>query len=102
MFSFKPYQGIQRRYPVEVLALDTARNIEGVVKLLQWCDCGDKVIIVMERPQNSIDLTEYLDTRGHLDEISARTVMRQIVKTTHELMNLGLMHRDLKVSIRRI
>ena len=50
----------------------------------------------MEKPQNSADLFEVSRRCGAIKEDPARIIFRQLVQSTLELHQLGVLHRDLK------
>lgn len=85
-----------QRVPIEIALLQRSVHISGVIRLIDYFECPDSFIVVMERPDNSKDLFDYITECGALDETEARSMFRQIVETTIELHNAGVVHRDIK------
>lgn len=85
-----------QRVPIEVALLQRAMHINGVIHLIDFYECPDSFIVVMERPQNSKDLFDYITECGGLDEAEARDLFQQIVEAIVELHNAGVVHRDIK------
>jgi serine/threonine protein kinase len=88
--------------PREVWCLDRLAAVDGVVRLL---DCfatapnskhGSGFIVVMERPERSQDLFDYITAQGRLDETEARRFLGEIVEALVQIQAAGIMHRDLK------
>ncbi len=44
------------------------------VTLLDWCDLGNKVLLVMERPDPCMDLNQYVQKKNRLDEDQAKVL----------------------------
>nr|XP_043884125.1 serine/threonine-protein kinase PAK 3-like [Solea senegalensis] len=66
------------------------------VSLLDWYDLGDKVLLVMERPVMSMDLSRYLDISGPLQEALAKVIMKQVVDAAIQMDSEKIFHRDIK------
>ncbi|KAM4554483.1 serine/threonine-protein kinase pim-1-like [Fundulus diaphanus] len=68
------------------------------VTLLDWYCMDQKLVLVMERPQTSLDLAAYVHFRGgRLQEDEARVLMNQLVDASMEIHSKGVFHRDLKL-----
>uniref|UniRef100_A0A3Q2PZ26 non-specific serine/threonine protein kinase n=1 Tax=Fundulus heteroclitus TaxID=8078 RepID=A0A3Q2PZ26_FUNHE len=68
------------------------------VTLLDWYCVDQKLVLVMERPQTSLDLAAYVHLRGgRLQEDEARVLMNQLVDASMEMHSKGVFHRDLKL-----
>jgi len=52
--------------------------------------------VVMERPDNSKDMFDYITETGALSEPDAREMFQQLVETTVALHEAGVVHRDIK------
>lgn len=68
----------------------------GVIKLIEWFEGTDSFIIVMEKPEASKDLFDYISEKGVLDENTSRFFFRQIVETLIQCHKLGVHHGDVK------
>ena len=84
------------KVPLEVALLTTLKSVPGVVKLLEYFEKNDSYVIVMERPENSMDLFDYITENGPLAEVEARGLFRQVVETVAACQNKGVIHRDIK------
>jgi len=84
------------RVPIEVSLLQRSSHLPHVVSLVDYFERPDSFIVVMERPERTKDLFDYITESGPLDEAEARHMFRQIVETTIALHNAGVVHRDIK------
>ena len=50
----------------------------------------------MERPQKTIDLWDYINIHGSLNDTVARIFFTQIVQTVLDMKSNGVLHRDIK------
>lgn len=64
--------------PQEIALLMKCGEIQGVIKPLGWFEKADGYMIVMERPDNCVDLFDYISDRGPLQEDLARDFFRQV------------------------
>ncbi|XP_043207111.1 serine/threonine-protein kinase pim-3-like isoform X2 [Amphibalanus amphitrite] len=85
-----------QRVPLEVILLKDVQHIPGVVKCLDWYERQDSFILVLERPDNCIDLFDYISERGALEERVARSFFKQVVRTVADCHSAGVVHRDIK------
>ncbi|KAL7889481.1 hypothetical protein AOLI_G00017390 [Acnodon oligacanthus] len=85
-----------RRINVEGEAV--SRQTRGAsVALLDWCELQDKLVIVMERPEPSKDLTDYVyESGGYLLEEEGKVILRQLVEGMIDIHSKGVLHRDIK------
>ena len=84
------------KVPLEVALLTTLKSVPGVVRFLEYFEKKDSFVIVMERPENSMDLFDYITENGPLEEVEARGLFRQVVETVAACQNEGVLHRDIK------
>ncbi|KAL4002194.1 Protein kinase domain family protein [Acanthocheilonema viteae] len=83
--------------PTEICLLDICRGVPGVVQLIDWFANSKGFLIVMERPQQCLDLFDLISIYGYLNEDIARSIFIQILNTTHLLYSTyGIFHRDIK------
>ncbi|CAD6188350.1 unnamed protein product [Caenorhabditis auriculariae] len=83
--------------PSELCHLETCKDIEGVVSLIDWFANSKGFLIVMERPENCMDVFDLVSLHGRLDEATARSVFSQVVDTVCEMFaKHELIHRDIK------
>ena len=74
----------------------TVKNIEGTVDIIDYFERPDSFIIVMERPDSSQDMFDYISEKGSLDEKLAANFFRQVVETVVACHGAGVIHRDIK------
>lgn len=68
----------------------------GCIKILDYIERHDRYLIIMERPEKSIDLWDYINNHGPLNENLAKLFFRQIVNTCIHMKTNGVLHRDIK------
>lgn len=49
-----------------------------VINLINWYECLDSFVMIMERPNNSIDLFDYIRTVGQIPEKEGAYIFRQV------------------------
>ncbi|TWW62788.1 hypothetical protein D4764_04G0014350 [Takifugu flavidus] len=80
--------------PLEmILMVMTAGDSVGenaVVSPLAWTDLDDEVLLIMERPENCMNLFEY--NNGQIDEGLAKEFMRQLVEAAIQIHEAGVFH----------
>ena len=81
--------------PLEVRLMHRLSHIKGVVKLIDACYLARCLIIVMEREENSMDLSSFMEMYELTPELT-RSVFRQLVETVIECHRAGVVHRDIK------
>jgi len=67
-----------------------------VVKPLTWLESRKYYLIVMEKPEYSIDLFEFIKEFGTLSESAAFNILSQLVECSKLLHEAGICHRDIK------
>ena len=85
-----------RYWPFEITLLEMVKNVDGVTHLLDYFEDTDVYILVLERPENCMDLFEYITNHGPLPEATARGLFRQIVNTLIDIEKAGVYHCDIK------
>ena len=53
-------------------------------------------VLIMEKPEDFIDVYEFTQLYGSLKESPARVIFDQVVKICIRLQNFGIFHRDIK------
>lgn len=87
-----------KKYPAEVLLHKMCNKIDGVVEMLEFFEQDNDWIIIMPKVENCLDLFDYLESkqRGRLDEAEACHFFTQLVQINIDLINHGIVHRDIK------
>jgi len=85
-----------KRVPLELKLLHNVQNVDGVIQLYDFYERSDSYIYIMERPNNSKDLFDFITEKRVLDEELARSFFRQIVHTVIACHRNGVIHRDIK------
>lgn len=73
-------------------------NIDGVVDMIEFFEQENDWIIIMPKVENCMDLFDFLESkqRGRLSETEACHFFTQLIKINIELLNHGVVHRDIK------
>ena len=46
--------------------------------MVDWYECLDSFILIMERPENSVDLFDYIRESGRMTESEAKIIFKQV------------------------
>eukprot|EP00842_Homolaphlyctis_polyrhiza_P005356 jgi/Hompol1/5821/HPOL_004752-RA len=88
-----------RKIPLEIHMMRqfTRRNVAGMIKYFDHFEFGNEFIIVMEYlGQEWIDLYDYIEIYGPVNETHSRQIFRQVVETILEMHAMGYCHNDIK------
>jgi proto-oncogene serine/threonine-protein kinase Pim-3 len=85
-----------RRVPRELKLLLDVQPVDGVIKLLDFYERSDSFIYVLERPNASKDLYDFITERGRLEESLAKNFLQQVIQTVLACHARGVIHRDIK------
>ena len=69
---------------------------DSVIKLVDWYECLDSFILIMERPENSVDLFDYIREKGKINEHEAKIIFKQVLGAVDHIHHSGVVHRDIK------
>jgi serine/threonine protein kinase len=81
---------------MEIELMYRANACHGCIKIIDYIECNDRYLIIMERPTRCIDLWDFINNRGPLNEHTARIFFKQIVNTVLNMKLNGVLHRDIK------
>ncbi|XP_028324701.1 serine/threonine-protein kinase pim-1-like [Gouania willdenowi] len=69
----------------------------GIIELVDIVDLKDEVVIVMELPDNAMDLHNYCKMKnGEMQEQEVKVIIQQILKAAFIMHENGVFHRDIK------
>lgn len=87
-------QGYQ--VPQEIALMLRCYGHPGIIKLVDWYECLDSFILIMERPERAVDLFDYIREIGRVPEKEAARIFKQILDAAIHIQNCGVIHRDIK------
>ena len=85
-----------RIVPLELQLLLHCQGVEGVVTLVEFLQTTDSFLYIMARTGETVDLFDFISSRGALDEDMARDFFTQVVDTVVQCQERGVVHRDIK------
>ena len=86
----------QRNTPLECFLLRKLETVQGVVRLKSHYIGIEDVLMVMEYPENTMDLFEYTMLKGRIREDEARNILRQTTNILYECQKADVVHCDIK------
>ena len=85
------------RLPSEIIFHQKAAEIsKDVVKILEFFELRKSFVLILEKPANSLDLLEFVNNFGPMDEHFAQKIVTKIAHASLELLKHGICHRDIK------
>lgn len=81
---------------MEIDLMHKVINCKGCIKIIDYIERHDRYLIIMERPNNCIDLWDFINKRGPLNQQLARIFFKKIVSTVIDMKYNGVLHRDIK------
>jgi len=82
--------------PQEIALMLRVYGHDSVIKLVDWYECLDSFILIMERPENSVDLFDYIREKGKINEHEAKIIFKQVLGAVDHIHHSGVVHRDIK------
>merc|ERR1712168_1348592 len=87
-------QGYQ--VPQEIALMLRCYGHPGIIKLVDWYECLDSFILIMERPEKAVDLFDYIREKGKINEREAKIIFKQVLGAVNHIHHSGVVHRDIK------
>lgn len=84
------------RVPSEISTMLLLKEVENVVKILDWSATKEEVYIIMEKPEDSMNLFEYVKENRIFGEYQSKQLFSSLVKTVEEIHEKGVAHNDLR------
>ncbi|XP_065559681.1 serine/threonine-protein kinase pim-2-like [Artemia franciscana] len=88
--------GFGQILPKEIYFLKKVRDIDGCVKLVDYFIIGEECLILTEYHENSVTLTDFINSHEQLSENRVIHLFEQILSVVSRLKIAGIAHRDLK------
>ncbi|NWU01566.1 PIM1 kinase, partial [Urocynchramus pylzowi] len=83
--------------PMEIILMEkVGSGCYNIIQLLDWFELPDSFVLVMERPEHSQDLLQFLLEQGFLCEEMARWLFCQVLEAVQHCSACGVLHRDIK------
>jgi len=84
------------KVPSELRLMLDVQTVPGVIQVLDFYEREDSFIYVMERPENYMDMFDFITKEKTLEEMVARNFFRQVLDTVVACHDRGIVHRDIK------
>ena len=85
-----------QRVPREVALMQRAARHPNIIRLYDYSETQDQVVMVLERPDPTMDLFDFVSATGPMYERTAKFLFRQIVQSIAHCHASGVAHRDIK------
>lgn len=85
-----------RKIPMEIALMIKVGGHKNIAKLYDWAESKNHFILFIEKPNNCIDLFDYITHEVVLSENKARGFFKQVIESIEYCHYKGVVHRDIK------
>ena len=86
-----------RKVPKEIKYHQIATSASSAtVELIEYYEAKKTFILILEKPENSMDLFEFVKTYGSIDFDSATRIIKAVATACYQFHLAGMSHRDIK------
>ena len=82
--------------PLELELLHRVQGVSGVIQLIEYFERSDSFVYILERPEHSKDMFDFITEKKRMSEVLAVKLFKQIVQTIVDCHKQGVIHRDIK------
>jgi len=82
--------------PNEIALMKRIAPHKHVIKLIDWFRRPQGFVMVLERPESSMDLYDFINQRHPMDEELIRVLFWQILQAIQHCLKYGVVHGDVK------
>ena len=86
----------QSQLPLEIDLMYRVVECKGCIKILDFIEKHNSYLIFMERPDKCVDMWDFIDQHGPLNEKLAKKFFSQILNACLDMKAKGVLHRDIK------
>lgn len=85
-------------YPIEYCHLRMLSGTSGISNILDAFEIGDEYVLILETMDMCMSLDSFLMHRPRIPERHCKFIFRQLIEAVGQCHNLGIFHRDIKLS----
>ncbi|KAM7039651.1 serine/threonine-protein kinase pim-1-like [Acridotheres tristis] len=83
--------------PLEIVLLHkVSTGFPGVIRLLEWLELPNSIVMVLEHPERCQDLQHFIRARGFVPEEVVWELFCQVLEAVRHCTSCGVLHRDVK------
>jgi len=85
-----------RKVTGEIFFLEKLRDVDGIVRLINYFELEDEYLLVLDRKHDDQDLFDFIADSGTIDEKTSWRLFTQILHINANMYTFGIVHRDIK------